>query len=170
MYDNQKKQEGFILVAVVTDQSEDVIGSLKELEDLVETAGGVVLGQMTQNLDKFNTATFIGSGKIEELRDYIEETVTEFRDEIEDISVEETLGQAKVEKGRNYANLSLSGVNPGYFKANNIKMEAGSLFSSKAYEDGKSWPYDWSWNKRPCLINCPCLSPSFRKRNRSKPT
>ncbi len=74
MYDNQKKQEGFILVAVVTDQSEDVIGSLKELEDLVETAGGVVLGQMTQNLDKFNTATYIGSGKIEELRAYIEET------------------------------------------------------------------------------------------------
>lgn len=71
-------------------------------------------------------------------RDYIQEIVTEFRDEIEDISVEESLGQAKVEKGRNYANISLSGVNPGYFKANNIKMDAGSMFSSKAYEDGKS--------------------------------
>lgn len=71
-------------------------------------------------------------------RDYIQELVNEFPDEIDDISVDVSLGDAKVEKGRNYANISLVGVNPGYFKANNIEMEAGAQLSAQAYENGKS--------------------------------
>lgn len=70
-------------------------------------------------------------------RDQIQELVNEFSDDIEDISVDESLGQARVEKGRNYANIELDGVNPGFFKASNVKMEEGSEFSAQAYEDGK---------------------------------
>ena len=70
-------------------------------------------------------------------REYIQELVEEYPDEIAGISVSESLGNARVEKGRNYANVSLSGVNPGYFVANNIKMLAGNEFSGQAYEDGK---------------------------------
>jgi GTP-binding protein HflX len=40
---------------------------LEELERLVDTAGGVVVGQVTQQIDRPNPATYLGKGKIEEL-------------------------------------------------------------------------------------------------------
>ena len=45
---------------------------LEELERLVDTAGAVVVGEVTQQIDKPNPATYLGKGKVEELRDEIE--------------------------------------------------------------------------------------------------
>jgi len=47
--------------------------SLAELELLAETAGIDVLATLTQNLETINPRTFIGSGKVEELRLLAEE-------------------------------------------------------------------------------------------------
>ncbi len=44
---------------------------LDELEFLTDTAGAVVLKKFTQKLDTPNTATFVGSGKLEEIASYI---------------------------------------------------------------------------------------------------
>jgi GTP-binding protein HflX len=41
---------------------------LEELERLVDTAGGVVVGTLTQQLDRPNPSTYVGSGKLEELK------------------------------------------------------------------------------------------------------
>jgi len=41
---------------------------LLELERLVDTAGGVVVGTLTQQLDRPNPSTYVGSGKLEELK------------------------------------------------------------------------------------------------------
>jgi GTPase len=41
---------------------------LQELEQLVDTAGGLVVGEVTQQIDKPNSATYLGKGKVEELR------------------------------------------------------------------------------------------------------
>lgn len=65
--------EKSVLIGVVTqfqdaDKSEEY---LDELEFLTYTAGGEVLKRFTQNLDSANPKTFIGSGKIEEVRQYI---------------------------------------------------------------------------------------------------
>ncbi|MEO8910758.1 MAG: GTPase HflX [Gemmatimonadaceae bacterium] len=40
---------------------------LQELERLVDTAGGQVVGEVTQQIDKPNPATYLGKGKVEEL-------------------------------------------------------------------------------------------------------
>ncbi len=40
---------------------------LDELAELVDTAGGIVVGQLTQQIDKPNPATYLGKGKIDEL-------------------------------------------------------------------------------------------------------
>lgn len=40
---------------------------LEELAELVDTAGGTVVGKLTQQIDRPNPATFLGKGKIEEL-------------------------------------------------------------------------------------------------------
>ncbi len=48
--------------------------SLQEISLLASTAGLVIVGQATQKLDRPNPSTFIGSGKVEELKIFIEDT------------------------------------------------------------------------------------------------
>jgi len=47
---------------------------LEELERLVDTAGGVVVGELIQHIDRPNPATYLGSGKIEELKERVGDT------------------------------------------------------------------------------------------------
>ena len=47
---------------------------LGELAELVDTAGGLVVGQLTQQIDKPNPATYLGKGKIEELTQRLSDT------------------------------------------------------------------------------------------------
>ncbi len=47
---------------------------LEELAELVDTAGGVVAGSLTQQIDKPNPATYLGKGKIEELTQRLSDT------------------------------------------------------------------------------------------------
>lgn len=74
MYDTDQETEKVILVAVSSDSSENAEESLEELKDLVDTAGAVVVGRMIQNLEHVSSATYIGSGKVQELKDLIWET------------------------------------------------------------------------------------------------
>ena len=58
---------------------------LDELAELVDTAGGIVVGQLTQQIDRPNPATYLGKGKIEELSEKIREseaTLIVFDDEL----------------------------------------------------------------------------------------
>jgi GTP-binding protein HflX len=48
-------------------------GTLDELASLCRTAGANVVGRITQVMDRFNPATLIGSGKVEELSRMIED-------------------------------------------------------------------------------------------------
>ena len=56
-----------ILVGLQRDREEDISYSMEELKGLAEAANAEVLGMMTQNLERPNTATLIGKGKVEEL-------------------------------------------------------------------------------------------------------
>jgi GTP-binding protein HflX len=47
---------------------------LGELAELVDTAGGLVVGQLTQQIDKPNPATYLGKGKIDELSQRLNDT------------------------------------------------------------------------------------------------
>ena len=74
MYETEQKIEKVILVAVCSNPNQDPEESLDELEELVKTAGATVVGRMIQNLEHASSATYIGSGKVEELKDLIWET------------------------------------------------------------------------------------------------
>ena len=66
--------ENTILIGVIT-QDQDKEKSkeyLEELEFLTTTAGGVVVKRFTQNLDTPNPKTFLGSGKIKEVLNFID--------------------------------------------------------------------------------------------------
>lgn len=60
-----------ILVGLQRDRQEDISYSMKELKGLAEAANAEVLGMMTQNLERPNTATLIGKGKVEELAEMV---------------------------------------------------------------------------------------------------
>jgi GTP-binding protein HflX len=47
---------------------------LRELSELADTAGAVVVGELTQQIDRPHPGTYLGSGKIDELRDRVEAT------------------------------------------------------------------------------------------------
>jgi GTP-binding protein HflX len=72
IYDTAHKPETALLVSVITpDISEQTAKDyLQELEFLVQTAGGEVQGVFTQKLAKPEHATFVGTGKLEEIRQY----------------------------------------------------------------------------------------------------
>jgi GTP-binding protein HflX len=59
--------------------------SLAELALLADTAGLEVVGELTQKMDRPNAETYIGSGKVEELKALVEETLAQviiFDDEL----------------------------------------------------------------------------------------
>ena len=65
----QLRLERVVLVGVWTDGTpEDADNSLKELSALAQTAGSEVLEGLIQRRDKPDPGTFIGSGKVAELR------------------------------------------------------------------------------------------------------
>lgn len=59
--------DSFRAILVGLSMGEDISYSMDELALLAEAAEGEVLGQMVQNLERPNTATYIGKGKVEEL-------------------------------------------------------------------------------------------------------
>ncbi|MCC8080419.1 MAG: GTPase HflX [Lachnospiraceae bacterium] len=71
MYENKELTERVILVAVRERDGDDTENSLAELTELADTAGAQVVGILIQSLDRANPGTYLGSGKLEELKDLI---------------------------------------------------------------------------------------------------
>lgn len=70
-FEQNEKQEKVILVAVCLDDVQDVEESLDELEQLAETAGAQTVGRCIQNREAIHNSTYVGSGKIQEIKDMI---------------------------------------------------------------------------------------------------
>lgn len=65
-FDNKEEPERVILVAVYEKGGQQE--SFDELEELVKTAGAVSVGTLSQNLEAVNGITYLGKGKLEELK------------------------------------------------------------------------------------------------------
>ena len=65
------REDEYRAVLVGLARDEDISYSMEELKGLAEAAGVEVLGQMIQNLERPNTATLIGKGKVEELAEMV---------------------------------------------------------------------------------------------------
>jgi len=72
-YITEESKEKVILVGVSTDTSDmDIRESLDELKELCETAGAEVVGELIQNRERVDSKTYIGKGKIDELKALVE--------------------------------------------------------------------------------------------------
>ncbi len=74
LYDLEDQEERFILIGVSVSDNDDTKESLEELGELVATAGAFTVGTIIQNREKIHPATYIGKGKMEEVRQMIFET------------------------------------------------------------------------------------------------
>ncbi|RKO73492.1 GTPase HflX [Sphingobacterium puteale] len=74
IHDTAIKPETAVLVSVITQGVTEAKAKeyLEELEFLVQTAGGETKGMFTQKLAFPDRATFVGSGKLEEIKAYVE--------------------------------------------------------------------------------------------------
>lgn len=73
MYEVAEEKERVILIGVSTYVNDDTEESLDELRELVKTAGAETLVTVIQNREMVHSGTYIGKGKIEEVKTLIDE-------------------------------------------------------------------------------------------------
>ena len=71
MMNTSEEKEKVILVAVDLEDGTDMEYSLDELRELSETAGAQTVGRLIQKREAVHPGTYVGKGKIEELKDMI---------------------------------------------------------------------------------------------------
>ncbi len=74
LYEVEQETERVILVGVSQQDGDDVEDSVAELAELVETAGAVVVGTLIQKRENIHPGTYVGTGKVFELEELIEQT------------------------------------------------------------------------------------------------
>lgn len=71
LYEIKEEKERVILVGVSTRENDDTEDSLDELKDLVKTAGAEAIGRVIQKRELVHPGTYVGKGKIEEIRELL---------------------------------------------------------------------------------------------------
>lgn len=74
MIELNETEERVILVGVQQADGDDTEESVKELGELAQTAGAQVVGSVIQNREKIHPGTYIGKGKLDEVRMMLWET------------------------------------------------------------------------------------------------
>ena len=72
MIETEKKQERVLIVGVELQDMENFDMSMEELASLAKTAGAEVVGVYTQKREKYDSKTFVGSGKLEEIAQMVD--------------------------------------------------------------------------------------------------
>lgn len=69
LIDLKEIEERVILIAVRTSDEDDTEACLDELKELVKTAGASTVAQVIQNRERIHPGTYLGKGKIQEIRE-----------------------------------------------------------------------------------------------------
>lgn len=71
LYDLKEAEERVILVGIQVNDNEPAEESLDELEELAKTAGATVVGRLIQSREAVHPVTYVGKGKLLELKELI---------------------------------------------------------------------------------------------------
>lgn len=105
--ENRFKEENAVLVGMIKkDETEQQVTEyLDELQFLAETAGAKTVKRFTQKMLKPDSKTFLGKGKLEEIRDYIlrrgDVDIVIFDDELtgaQIINIEKAIGKKTIDR------------------------------------------------------------------------
>lgn len=69
LFEIDQEQERLILAGVATGDGDDTQASLEELAELVKTAGAETVAIVIQNRERIHPGTYLGSGKVQEIRE-----------------------------------------------------------------------------------------------------
>ncbi len=72
MIETEKNEERAILLGVELQDTQNFDMSMKELASLAETAGAIVVATYKQKREKYDSKSFVGSGKLAEIKDIVE--------------------------------------------------------------------------------------------------
>ncbi|KHJ36721.1 GTPase HflX [Pedobacter glucosidilyticus] len=100
-YDTAPKPERAVLVGIITPGTTELQQKeyLEELAFLVDTAGGITEKVFTQRMQKPDRATFVGTGKLEEIQTYVkaeEIDIVVFDDELSPMQLRNIENELKV--------------------------------------------------------------------------
>lgn len=71
LFDLKEVEERVILIAASVSDEDDTEASVNELEELVKTAGGITVDKIIQNRERIHPGTYLGKGKLEEVRERV---------------------------------------------------------------------------------------------------
>lgn len=74
MFETEKTEERVILMGVCVGAEEETAESLDELAELVKTAGAMCVGRVVQKREQIHPGTYMGRGKLEEIKELLWET------------------------------------------------------------------------------------------------
>ena len=74
MVETEVQKERVILVGVSEQDGDDTKDSLEELKELVATAGAVTEGMVIQNRERIHPGTYVGTGKVSEIKEMLAAT------------------------------------------------------------------------------------------------
>lgn len=74
LFENKETEEKVVLVGVCLSEGDDTEDSMTELAELCETAGAKPVGRIIQNREGFHPAYYVGTGKLDEIRQMVLET------------------------------------------------------------------------------------------------
>lgn len=95
--------------------------------------------EMRKNGMRFGASNrYISLGEDDRLTDeMVEQLKKDYSTQIDKIALEESLGSGSVRAGEDNANVSLSGINKGYFSANDLTLVAGRYLTDEDVEGKK---------------------------------
>lgn len=125
LIDTSKKQETAILVGLISKhQNEDqIVEYLDELEFLTDTAGAKTIKHFIQKLEIPNPKTFLGSGKIQEVKEYVEDH------DIDMVIFDDELSPTQLRNIEKILNPSAEEANCKILDRNNLILD---IFASRA--------------------------------------
>lgn len=95
--------------------------------------------EVRSNGMKFGTSNKTVTADEEDLitDEMIDELKKTYSTQIDDISINESVGSGTIESGSSYANISITGINTGYFSANDITLLAGRKIKQEDIDGNK---------------------------------
>ena len=78
MIEKKKKEESVLLIGVELQGMDNFDLSMEELASLAKTAGAVVVDSYRQKREKYDSKTFVGSGKLEEIALMVDAILNKF--------------------------------------------------------------------------------------------
>ena len=98
------REEEYKAILVGVQLGEDISYSMEELKGLCEAASVESIGMMIQNMERPNSATLVGSGKVEEIRELVQNMDADlvvFNDELSGMqlrNLEDAIGVRVIDK------------------------------------------------------------------------